>query len=191
MTRDILLGIDAGTSVIKSVAFSLAGEQLAVAARPNVYETLGGGQVEQDMARTWADCAATLRELGERIPNLANRVAAVGVTAQGDGSWLIDAAGEPVGGGLLWLDSRAASLVSDYLGNRRLPRPLCSHWLRSQRVHGFGAIGVDEALAARTNRPRRHLLSLQGLAVFQADRRSRDRSVGGKFHLRQLPHPRI
>jgi erythritol kinase len=58
---------------------------------------------------------ATLRELGERIPNLARRVAALAVTAQGDGSWLIDAAGEPVGGGLLWLDSRAASLVSDYL----------------------------------------------------------------------------
>src|ERR1700733_11521000 len=96
MSRDILLGIDAGTSVIKSVAFSLAGEQVAVAARPNVYQTLGG-------------------ELGERIPNLAHRAAAVGVTAQGDGSWLIDAAGEPVGGGLLWLDSRAASLVSDYL----------------------------------------------------------------------------
>ena len=115
MSRDILLGIDAGTSVIKSVAFSLAGEQVAVAARPNVYQTLGGGQVEQDMSRTWADCAATLRELGERIPNLAHRAAAVGVTAQGDGSWLIDAAGEPVGGGLLWLDSRAASLVSDYL----------------------------------------------------------------------------
>jgi erythritol kinase (D-erythritol 1-phosphate-forming) len=115
MTRDILLGIDAGTSVIKSVAFSLAGEQVAVAARPNVYQTLGGGQVEQDMARTWADCAATLRELGERIPNLSRRVAALAVTAQGDGSWLIDAAGEPVGGGLLWLDSRAASLVSDYL----------------------------------------------------------------------------
>ena len=37
------------------------------------------------------------------------------MTAQGDGSWLIDAAGEPVGGGLLWLDSRAAGLVSDYL----------------------------------------------------------------------------
>jgi erythritol kinase len=115
MTRDILLGIDAGTSVIKSVAFSLDGEQVAVTSRPNVYQTLGSGQVEQDMARTWADCAATLRELGERVPNLARRVAALGVTAQGDGSWLIDSAGEPVGGGLLWLDSRAASLVSDYL----------------------------------------------------------------------------
>ena len=191
MTRDLLLGVDAGTSVIKSVAFSLAGEQIAVAARPNVYETLGGGQVEQDMARTWADCAATLRELGERVPNLARRAAALGVTAQGDGSWLIDAAGEPVGGGLLWLDSRAASLVSDYVRSDAYPRPLCSHRLGPQRVHGFGAIGVDEALATRAHRPRRHLLSLQGLAVFQADRRARNRSLRGKFHLRQLPHPKI
>ncbi len=115
MTRDILLGIDAGTSVIKAVAFSLGGEQIAVAARPNVYQTLGGGQVEQDMHRTWADCAATLRELGDRVPDLARRVVALAVTAQGDGTWLIDADGEPVGGGLLWLDSRAASLASDYL----------------------------------------------------------------------------
>ena len=91
MTRDLLIGIDAGTSVIKAVAFSLAGEQIAVAARPNVYQTLGGGQVEQDMHRTWADCAATLRELTERVPNLARRVAALAVTAQGDGTWLIDA----------------------------------------------------------------------------------------------------
>ncbi len=115
MSGDILLGVDAGTSVIKSVAFSLAGEQIAAAARPNVFQTLGGGQVEQDMLRTWTDCVATLRELGERVPDLAKRVAAVAVTAQGDGSWLIDADGEPVGGGLLWLDSRAASLVAEYM----------------------------------------------------------------------------
>src|SRR3984957_5089171 len=115
MTRDILIGIDAGTSVIKAVAFSLAGEQIAVAARPNIYLTLGGGQVEQDMHRTWTDCAATLRDLGEGVPNLADRVAALAVTAQGDGTWLIDADGEPVGGGLLWLDSRAARLASDQL----------------------------------------------------------------------------
>ena len=32
---DILIGIDAGTSVIKAVAFDLAGRQLASAAVPN------------------------------------------------------------------------------------------------------------------------------------------------------------
>ena len=65
MTRDILIGIDAGTSVIKSVAFTLAGEQIAVAARPNIYATPGGGQVEQDMlahlGRLRRDAARTHR----------------------------------------------------------------------------------------------------------------------------------
>lgn len=113
--RDILIGVDAGTSVIKAVAFTLAGEQIAAAARPNAYETPGLGQIEQDMARTWADCVATIRELIERVPSLAARVAGLAVTGQGDGAWMIDAEGEPVGGGLLWLDSRAADLIADYL----------------------------------------------------------------------------
>jgi erythritol kinase len=112
---DILIAIDAGTSVIKAVAFSLSGDPVAVASRPNSYETPGPGQVEQDMHRTWADCVATVRELVDRAPDLAGRTAGLAVTGQGDGTWLIDASGEPVGGGLLWLDSRAASICSAYM----------------------------------------------------------------------------
>ena len=111
MSRDIIIGVDAGTSVIKSVAFSLDGAQLDSFAIPNSYDTLPGGGVEQDMARTWADCAASLRGLGERVPDLAARTVALAVTGQGDGAWLIDKAGEPVGGGWLWLDARAADIV--------------------------------------------------------------------------------
>jgi erythritol kinase len=98
-----------------AVVFTATGEQVAVAARPNSYATPGPGQVEQDMVRTWADCAATLRELCERVDGLTTRVAALAVTAQGDGTWLIDKDGEPVGGGILWLDSRAAGLVREYM----------------------------------------------------------------------------
>ena len=112
---DILIAVDAGTSVIKAVAFTLAGDALAVASRPNVYAAPGPGQVEQDMSRTWADCVATLRELQLEIPDLARRAAGVAITGQGDGTWLIDAEGEPVGGGLLWLDSRAAAICAEYL----------------------------------------------------------------------------
>ena len=36
MKDGVLIGIDAGTSVIKSVAFTVAGEQIASAAIPNV-----------------------------------------------------------------------------------------------------------------------------------------------------------
>ena len=39
MTRDLLIGVDAGTSVLKTVAFTLSGEQMALAARRNRYDT--------------------------------------------------------------------------------------------------------------------------------------------------------
>jgi erythritol kinase len=114
MKRDIIVGIDAGTSVIKSVAFTVSGEQLAVTALPNSYETLANRGVEQDMARTWTDTARTLRMLAEKVPDFRERVAALAVTGQGDGTWLIDEAGEPVAPAWLWLDARAASIAEEY-----------------------------------------------------------------------------
>lgn len=117
MKDGILIGIDAGTSVIKSVAFNTQGEQLAVAAIPNKYSTSPDGGAEQDMGVTWADTAETLRQLGEQIPGLASRVIAVSVTAQGDGLWMIDKDGEPVGPATIWLDNRAGSIVEEYVNS--------------------------------------------------------------------------
>ena len=121
MTPDVLIGVDSGTSLIKSVAFTTAGEQIAVTALPNEYATLAGGGVEQDLQRTWTDCAGTLRQLAEKVPNLAARVIAVGITAQGDGTWLIDKAGEPVAPGWLWLDSRAAAIAEAVIRDPAYP----------------------------------------------------------------------
>ncbi len=115
MDDGIIIGIDAGTSVMKSVAFTCDGRQLAVAAIPNHYVTLPDGGVEQDMNLTWVDAAATLRQLGDIIPDLASRVIAISVTAQGDGLWLIDKAGEPVGPAIIWLDNRCAPIVDGYV----------------------------------------------------------------------------
>ena len=113
MARDLLIGVDAGTSVIKSVAFTASGRQVGACARPNRYRTVEGVGAEQDMAETWADAAATLRGLAEAVPDLAGRAAAIAVTAQGDGTWLVDADGEPAGPALIWLDARAAALTED------------------------------------------------------------------------------
>ncbi|WP_438752406.1 FGGY-family carbohydrate kinase [Pararhizobium sp. O133] len=115
--RDILIGIDAGTSVIKSVAFDLGGRQIAACAIPNIYENEGGKGVVQDLNRTWADAAKTLADLADKVENLARRVAAISVTAQGDGTWLIDKNGDPVGKGWLWLDARAGETVERLRGD--------------------------------------------------------------------------
>ena len=60
MNDGILIGIDAGTSVIKAVAFTTDGKELAVASIPNRYVTLPGGIAEQDMALTWERNGARL-----------------------------------------------------------------------------------------------------------------------------------
>lgn len=105
---DVLIGIDAGTSVIKAVAFDVEGETLASRSRPNRYAALANGGVEQDMRRTLDDTLAVVAELVTAEPSLAARTVGLAVTGQGDGTWLIDAAGEPVHDGWLWLDARSA-----------------------------------------------------------------------------------
>ncbi|KGJ03901.1 erythritol kinase [Paracoccus halophilus] len=107
---DIIIGIDAGTSVIKAVAFDLSGRQLGAASVPNHYATGKDGSATQPLLRTWQDCAAAIRGLGEKLPDLATRTAALSVTAQGDGTWLVGPNG-PVGDAWLWLDARAAPTV--------------------------------------------------------------------------------
>lgn len=110
--KDILIGVDAGTSVIKSVAFDLAGRQIAEASVPNRYVTGAGGAVFQPLEETWAACAGTLRALVDKVEDLAGRTAALAITAQGDGTWLVGKDDQPVDDGWLWLDSRAAPTVS-------------------------------------------------------------------------------
>jgi erythritol kinase (D-erythritol 1-phosphate-forming) len=127
MIEPILIGIDAGTSVIKSVAFTTSGQQLAVAVIPNSYSTLADGGAEQDMTRTWIDTAKTLQELALKIPNLAKRLVAIAVTGQGDGMWLIDKAGEPVAPAWLWLDARSAAIAEEFVAHPSYP----SHYART------------------------------------------------------------
>jgi erythritol kinase len=127
MTGDVIIGVDAGTSVIKAIAFTKNGEQIGSAAIPNSYVTLPNGGVEQDMARTWRDAVQALKQLSETVPELASRTVAISVTGQGDGMWLVDTAGEPVAPAWLWLDSRAASIAENVISHPGYP----SHYKRT------------------------------------------------------------
>ncbi|MEM7114663.1 MAG: FGGY family carbohydrate kinase [Chloroflexota bacterium] len=112
---NIFIGIDAGTSVIKAVAFSAAGDTLAVASRANSYRTLSNGGVEQNMERTWNDTLAVLKELIVANPDYAERVVSISVTGQGDGTWLLDTQGRPVQAAWLWLDARSSRQVEQII----------------------------------------------------------------------------
>jgi erythritol kinase len=109
MSTDVILALDAGTSLIKAVAFTTTGRMLGSTSRRNEYSETPGGAVEQDMRRTWDDACAVLAELVSQ--HRGNRVVALAITGQGDGTWLIDADNEPVAPAWLWLDSRAGTII--------------------------------------------------------------------------------
>ena len=109
---DLILGVDAGTSVIKAVAFDLTGRMIATSSIRNAYNMGEGGAVTQPLSKTWDDCAAALRGLGDQIDGLASRVAAVALTGQGDGTWLAGKNDEAVADAWIWLDARAAPTVA-------------------------------------------------------------------------------
>ena len=155
----------------------------------NRYDTGADGSASQSLERTWPDCVQALRGLGEKVEDLARRTAAIAVTAQGDGTWLVGAGNAPVGDAWLWLDARAAPTVE------RL----------SARAAGSGAVRGDRAPAStpasRARRwriwsgPRRSCSTGAEVALHCKDWlylnltgvRATD-PVRGELHLRQFPH---
>ena len=107
----LLLGIDIGTSVIKSILFDAAGREIAGAARENVLLHPTPGMVEQNMTAVWQAAAETAAEAVVSVQGAADEIVAIGVTGQGDGTWLVDAEGRPVGNAVTWLDGRVGDLV--------------------------------------------------------------------------------
>lgn len=98
------VGIDAGTSLVKAAAFDDSGAIVAVESVP-VRLTVSDGGVEQDADEVLRAVEGVLGALGVR-PDL------VGLTGQGDGLWLADAAGRPVRPAISWMDGRAGGIVN-------------------------------------------------------------------------------
>lgn len=111
MSISYLLGIDAGTTVIKSTLFDLDGHEIAGAAANSSFLTPRPGWAESDMEAVWRAVVDTVRAALQRAAASPEQILAVGVTGQGDGTWLVDAQGAAVRPAILWSDGRTAELV--------------------------------------------------------------------------------
>ena len=107
------LAVDAGTTNIKTVAFSESGTELAKSTRSIAPLRPKPGHVEQRMETVRERATATI---GDVLGSLSDDVApaGVGITGQGDGLWPITAEGEPAGNAILWSDSRAAGVLDEW-----------------------------------------------------------------------------
>lgn len=99
------IGLDVGTTAIKAAAYGVDGVVVARAEKPANVLRSADGTSEQDPRAVWDATAACLRDLIGQID--AHDVSALGICAQGDGFWPLDANKQPVRNAILWSDTRA------------------------------------------------------------------------------------
>jgi xylulokinase len=98
----VLVGIDVGTSAVKAIAVSPAGEVRARAERPVALAMPRPGWSEQDPEEWWRATEGALAELGP-LP-----VAGIGLSGQMHGLVALDGAGRVLRPAILWNDQRTA-----------------------------------------------------------------------------------
>lgn len=119
---DVVVGIDVGTTVVKSAAFALDDPSTPItvsrcrsatrAPRP------GWSEVDPPMVEAQAlqTLAAVVAEVG------SERIAAVGISGTACGAWLVDSVGHPIRPAILWNDGRASSIVERWKAEGVLER---------------------------------------------------------------------
>lgn len=111
----LFIGIDSGTTGIKAVAMDMRGnvaykkdcKLTAICPRQDMYE--------EDMHEIWEKACLALKDVASRFPKKS--IIGIGITAQGDGMWMIDKNGEPVRNGCCFCDGRAAEFVDEWVDN--------------------------------------------------------------------------
>lgn len=110
----MIIGIDAGTSVVKAAAFSSEGEVMAVEGRGVKLYRPRPECCEQDIEETLRELGAVVRTIVDRVDE---PVEAVGITGQGDGLWLVDKDGRQVRRAMTWLDARSNYVVEEWMAS--------------------------------------------------------------------------
>ncbi|MBR0898991.1 carbohydrate kinase [Bradyrhizobium tropiciagri] len=111
MTDPLLLAIDVGTTVLKVILFRPDGSSARVAQRATPLSSPRQGWVEMDMDGLWRLVADTTREVSR---GYADRIATIAICGFSSGLFLVDADGRPVRPGIVWNDSRCASLIESW-----------------------------------------------------------------------------
>jgi sugar (pentulose or hexulose) kinase len=114
MKKQYLMGIDAGTSMVKAVLYDLGGRELGSGEKAVAVNSPHPGWAQQDPALVWEAAAFAIAAAIGFSGVRAEEIAVVGPCGQGDGAWCIDAAGHPMSPTPLWNDGRAADLLNEW-----------------------------------------------------------------------------
>ncbi len=135
MPERYLLGIDIGTSSLKTVVIREDGRRVGSASRAYPIDSPAGSWAEQD-TDTWLSAAVgTIRAAIDRARISPGRIAAIGISGQMHGLVCVDARGVALRPAIIWADRRSRKEVSwleSQLGKDRLAR-----WTGNPLAAGF------------------------------------------------------
>jgi len=106
--RDVLLGVDVGTSGLKALLIDSRGRLLGSALATYPLKIPRPGWAEQDPEAWWWGCAQAIGKLLKQAKMTPSRIAGVGLTGQMHGSVFLDRRGKVLMPALLWCDQRTS-----------------------------------------------------------------------------------
>ncbi len=116
-----LIGVDIGSRSVRTLAFDVAGHQVAQARRPTPQRRLPDDRCEYDPARLFSAVVECLSETARALAGRA--VAGIAVASIGESCVLLDEAGQPVAPSIAWFDMRTEEetrMLRETVGIERL-----------------------------------------------------------------------
>lgn len=118
-----LLGIDLGTSALKSVLFDECGRSIAQSSRGYPMYQAQNGWAEQDPQHWWQACVDTVQELLKESQIRPQEILSIGISGQMHGLIMLDKMGNVLRNAILWCDQRTHKQcmdITDAVGADRL-----------------------------------------------------------------------
>lgn len=128
------LGLDIGTSGVKAILVSPAGDLSAAATVPLSMSTPRPGWAEQEPETWWAATIASIRAVRERDPY--RRIAAIGISGQMHSSVFLDRSGQVIRPALLWCDGRTTTECAEITAKAGGDDQL-RDWVSNPALEGF------------------------------------------------------
>lgn len=116
---DLVAGVDIGLTGMKVVAFDLNGNIVATASAPSPQNLPKPHWIERDGHDYWDAFGKMCRDLNAKVNELGGTIISIGISAHGDGAWLIDENFNPTRPGILSLDSRAIDTAAQLMAEHK------------------------------------------------------------------------
>ncbi len=105
-SKEYLIGLDLGSSMIKGVLMSTDGQIYSTAREPMSYDTKVNGSVEFNANDFYNKSAGIMRQLVTHLPD-GEKIIAISMASASGNTLLTDAKGNPIIQAISWMDHRA------------------------------------------------------------------------------------